>query len=105
MRSSGGCIINIVSVLAFQAAKNTESYEASKGGIIALTRALAASLSGYNIRVNSISPGWIHAGSKHDQPVENQSLQLSGRAGKPSDIVNLCCCWRILKMIILMVKI
>jgi NAD(P)-dependent dehydrogenase (short-subunit alcohol dehydrogenase family) len=58
LRKQGGCIINIASTRAFMSEADTEAYSASKGGIVALTHALAISL-GPSIRVNCISPGWI----------------------------------------------
>ena len=66
---------------------NTESYTAAKGGIAALTHALAVSLAG-RVRVNSISPGWIdtrytvYTGSDAAQ-------QPVGRVGNPLDIANM----------------
>lgn len=56
--SGAGAIVNISSTRAFQSQANTESYTAAKGGITALTHALAVSLSGI-ARVNSIAPGWL----------------------------------------------
>lgn len=53
-----GAIVNISSTRAFQSQPDTESYTAAKGGITALTHALAVSLSGV-ARVNSVAPGWI----------------------------------------------
>ena len=65
----------------------TESYTAAKGGIAALTHALAVSLSG-KVRVNSISPGWIDTtGSDFSGPDAIQ--QPAGRVGKPEDIAEL----------------
>ncbi|HYQ55734.1 MAG TPA: SDR family NAD(P)-dependent oxidoreductase, partial [Draconibacterium sp.] len=58
MKQNGGRIINMASTRALQSEPNTEAYSASKGGILALTHALAASL-GPQIKVNAISPGWI----------------------------------------------
>jgi NAD(P)-dependent dehydrogenase (short-subunit alcohol dehydrogenase family) len=55
----GGVIINIASTRALQSEPNTEAYSASKGGLLALTHALAMSLSRYRISVVSISPGWV----------------------------------------------
>lgn len=55
----GSVIINMASTRAFMSEPNTEAYSASKGGVIALTHALAISLAPKNVRVNSISPGWI----------------------------------------------
>ena len=60
MRRQGkGAIVNIASTRAFMSEANTEAYSASKGGIIAITHALAISLAPDGIRVNAISPGWI----------------------------------------------
>ena len=65
----------------------TESYTAAKGGIAALTHALAVSLSG-RVRVNSISPGWIDTtGTEYTGPDAIQ--QPAGRVGKPEDIAEL----------------
>jgi NAD(P)-dependent dehydrogenase (short-subunit alcohol dehydrogenase family) len=58
LKKEKGVIINIASTRAFMSEPNTEAYSASKGGIYALTHALAISL-GPDIRVNCISPGWI----------------------------------------------
>jgi NAD(P)-dependent dehydrogenase (short-subunit alcohol dehydrogenase family) len=58
-KHAGGSIINIASTRAFMSEQNSEAYAATKGGIVALTHALAASLSGDHIQVNCISPGWI----------------------------------------------
>lgn len=65
----------------------SESYTAAKGGIHALTHALAVSLSG-KVRVNSISPGWIDNDYKvYEGPDAYQ--QMSGRVGNPMDIANM----------------
>ena len=65
----------------------SESYTAAKGGIHALTHALAVSLSG-KVRVNSISPGWIETGNTvYDGPDALQ--QPVGRVGTPADITNM----------------
>jgi len=69
---------------------DSEAYAASKGGIVALTHALAASLSKDKITVNCISPGWIETGD-YDQlrPIDHEQ-HLSGRVGKPEDIARAC---------------
>ncbi|WP_409305226.1 SDR family NAD(P)-dependent oxidoreductase [Peribacillus sp. SCS-155] len=86
----GAAIVNIASTRAFMSEKDSEAYAASKGGIFALTHALAASLSEQGIRVNSISPGWIQ-NENYDQLSEKDHLQhWSGRVGKPSDIARAC---------------
>ena len=90
MKERGGSIINIASTRALMSEPNAEAYAASKGGIIALTHALAASLSSRNIRVNCISPGWIET-VDYDQlrPVDH-SQHFVGRVGKPQDIAEAC---------------
>ncbi len=67
--------------------KDNEAYSASKAGILGLTHALANSL-GPNIRVNTISPGWIL--HKDEQISQEEHMQhLVGRAGTPNDILEL----------------
>lgn len=70
--AEGACIINISSSRDRMSQPNTESYTAAKGGIAALTHALAVSLAG-KVRVNSISPGWIETrGTVYEGPDANQ---------------------------------
>ncbi len=93
LRNSQGAIINIASSRAWQSEPQSESYAASKGGIVALTHALAISL-GPDVRVNSISPGWIDVRAEQaDAPDNLEPLPSSahaqhpaGRVGKPEDI-------------------
>ena len=85
--AEGAAIINISSSRDRMSQPQTESYTAAKGGIAALTHALAVSLAGH-VRVNSISPGWID--TKHtiyDGPDAIQ--QPAGRVGNPMDIANM----------------
>lgn len=82
-------IINIASTRAFMSEPNTEAYTASKGGLVALTHSLAASLSIYGIRVNCISPGWIHT-SQEQLSRADQEQHFSGRVGLPADIASAC---------------
>ena len=85
--SVGGSIINISSSRDRMSQPQTESYTAAKGGIAALTHALAISLAG-KVRVNSISPGWIDtAYTIYDGPDATQ--QPVGRVGNPMDIANM----------------
>ena len=85
--SEGASIINISSSRDRMSQPNTESYTASKGGISALTHALAVSLSG-KVRVNSISPGWIDNDFREYSGPD--SLQHpAGRVGNPFDISNM----------------
>ena len=83
----GASIINISSSRDRMSQPQTESYTAAKGGIAALTHALAVSLSG-RARVNSISPGWIDtAYTIYEGPDATQ--QPAGRVGNPMDIANM----------------
>lgn len=83
----GASIVNISSSRDRMSQPETESYTAAKGGISALTHALAVSLSG-KARVNSISPGWI---SNSDTVYEgaDATQQPVGRVGNPLDIANM----------------
>jgi NAD(P)-dependent dehydrogenase (short-subunit alcohol dehydrogenase family) len=63
----GAAIVNIASTRAFQSQPDTESYSAAKGGILALTHALAVSLA-HRVRVNAVSPGWIDTSDWHGKP-------------------------------------
>ena len=83
----GASIINLSSSRDRMSMPQTESYTAAKGGIAALTHALAASLAG-KARVNSISPGWIDtAYTVYEGPDATQ--QPVGRVGNPLDIANM----------------
>ena len=83
----GASVINISSSRDRMSQPQTESYTAAKGGIAALTHALAVSLSG-KVRVNSISPGWIDTtGSTFTGSDATQ--QPAGRVGNPLDIANM----------------
>ena len=85
--SRGGCIINVSSSRDRMSQPQTESYTAAKGGISALTHALAVSLAGKGVRVNSISPGWIDTNyTVYEGPDALQ--QPAGRVGNPMDIAN-----------------
>lgn len=85
--SEGASVINISSSRDRMSQAQTESYTAAKGGIAALTHALAMSLAG-KVRVNSISPGWIDTSYKvYDGPDALQ--QPVGRVGDPMDIANM----------------
>ena len=83
----GGVIINISSSRDRMSQPQTESYIAAKGGIAALTHALAVSLAG-RVRVNSISPGWIDTAYRvYEGPDATQ--QPAGRVGNPMDIAHM----------------
>ena len=80
----GACVINIASSRDRMSQPQTESYTAAKGGIAALTHAMAISLAG-KARVNSISPGWIDT-TESDITGADALQQPAGRVGKPADI-------------------
>ena len=85
--SDGACIINISSSRDRMSQPQTESYTAAKGGIAALTHALAISLAG-KARVNSISPGWIDT-TDTEITGADALQQPVGRVGKPEDIAEM----------------
>lgn len=85
--SDGASIVNMSSSRDRMSQPQTESYTAAKGGIAALTHALAVTLSG-RARVNSISPGWIDtAYTVYEGP--DAAQQPAGRVGNPMDIANM----------------
>lgn len=83
----GASIVNISSSRDRMSQPQTESYTAAKGGISALTHALAVSLRG-KVRVNSISPGWIDTDYTVYQGPD-AAQQPAGRVGNPMDIANM----------------
>lgn len=96
----GGAIVNIASSRALMSEPDTEAYSAAKGGVVAVTHALAMSLGTRAdhdrpaIRVNAISPGWIETGpwqkaSRRRDPSHSDAdreQHPAGRVGKPEDI-------------------
>ncbi|WKN41495.1 SDR family NAD(P)-dependent oxidoreductase [Tunicatimonas pelagia] len=93
LKQQRGAIINIASTRALMSEPNSEAYAASKGGLVALTHALAVSLSP-EVRVNTISPGWIEVRDWQKRS-ERQEVQhseadrtqhLVGRVGTPEDV-------------------
>jgi hypothetical protein len=94
LRKTKGAIVNIASTRALMSEADTEAYSASKGGIVALTHAMAVSL-GPDIRVNCISPGWIDTRGYTDTPKfpplteADHGQHPAGRVGKPADIAEM----------------
>lgn len=88
LRSSKGSIVAIASSRALMSEPNTESYSASKGGLLALTHALAISL-GPDIRVNCVSPGWIATTDYNKLKRKDHALHPTGRVGKPQDVAEI----------------
>lgn len=94
LRRTNGAIVNIASTRALQSEPHCEAYAASKGGLVALTHALALSL-GPAVRVNCISPGWIDV-SRYQHPPQAASLSSTdhqqhpvGRVGQPQDVAEM----------------
>ena len=85
--NEGASIVNISSSRDRMSQPETESYTAAKGGISALTHAMAVSLAG-KVRVNSISPGWID-NSYTVYEGADATQQPAGRVGNPRDIANM----------------
>lgn len=96
LRTARGAVVNLSSTRALQSEKNTFAYSASKGGVVALTHALAVSL-GPEIRVNCISPGWIECGpwkkaaarTEAHHSAADRDQHPCGRVGTPEDIAEL----------------
>lgn len=89
-QENGGSIVNIASTRATMSEPNSEAYAATKGGIVAITHALATSLAEHRVTVNAISPGWIETGDYNELRDIDHAQHLSGRVGKPSDIAKAC---------------
>jgi NAD(P)-dependent dehydrogenase (short-subunit alcohol dehydrogenase family) len=87
LRAANGAIVTIASTRARMSEPNTESYAASKGGIVALTHALSISL-GPDVRVNCISPGWIDVRGE-TLSAQDHAQHPAGRVGVPADIAAL----------------
>jgi NAD(P)-dependent dehydrogenase (short-subunit alcohol dehydrogenase family) len=91
LRQAKGAVVNIASTRALMSEANTEAYSASKGGVVALTHALAVSL-GPDVRVNCVSPGWIETGEWQNElravqhSDADKTQHLVGRVGEPNDI-------------------
>jgi NAD(P)-dependent dehydrogenase (short-subunit alcohol dehydrogenase family) len=88
LRQARGSIVTIASTRALMSEPDTESYSASKGGIVALTHALAVGL-GPDIRVNCVSPGWIVAKDEGALRRKDHAQHPVGRVGKPRDIADI----------------
>ncbi len=85
LRAARGAIINIASTRALMSEPNSEAYAASKGGVVALTHALALSL-GPEVRVNCISPGWVETTPDAQRSEADRRQHPAGRIGVPRDI-------------------
>jgi NAD(P)-dependent dehydrogenase (short-subunit alcohol dehydrogenase family) len=97
LRATRGAVVNIASTRALQSEPDTEAYAASKGGVVALTHAMAMSL-GPEVRVNCVSPGWIDTSGEWKKRSARQPVKRSradhtqhpvGRIGRPEDVAEL----------------
>jgi NAD(P)-dependent dehydrogenase (short-subunit alcohol dehydrogenase family) len=96
LRKRRGAIVNIASTRALQSEPNTSAYSAAKGGVVALTHALAISL-GPDVRVNCVSPGWIDVSawkkpgrrSANSLRPQDHAQHPVGRVGQPEDVARL----------------
>src|SRR5690606_27506997 len=96
LRARRGSIVNITSTRALMSEPNTEAYAASKGGLVALTHALAMSL-GPAVRVNAIAPGWIATDAWRPRAERKEPALRAvddaqhpvGRVGRPEDVAAL----------------
>lgn len=88
LRQAKGAIVNIASTRAIQSEPDSEAYAASKGGVVALTHALAVSL-GPDVCVNCISPGWIETRKDAKHSDADRAQHPAGRVGVPQDIAEL----------------
>lgn len=93
LRRARGAVVNMASTRAFQSEPHCEAYAAAKGGVVALTHALAVSL-GPDVRVNAVAPGWIETRDRRRrdrrEAVEHSELERAqhpvGRVGRPEDV-------------------
>ena len=85
LRRGRGSIVNMASTRAFMSEPETEAYAATKGGLVALTHALAVSL-GPEVRVNAVAPGWI-SGEDDLRPVDH-AQHPAGRVGRAADVAD-----------------
>lgn len=94
LAASGGCVVNLASMLTFFGAPRAPAYSASKGGIGQLTKSLAAAWAPDGIRVNAVAPGWIATPltqALQEDPARSQpilSRTPMGRWGTPAEVAD-----------------
>ncbi|HTB23653.1 MAG TPA: SDR family oxidoreductase [bacterium] len=88
----GASVVNIASTRALMSEPGGEAYGASKGGLVALTHALALSLQARHLRVNAVLPGWIDVSALQGKPSRlklrtvDHAQHPAGRVGRPEDV-------------------
>ena len=95
LEAGGGRVINMASIASYVGRPNRAGYVAAKGGLLSLTRALAADMAGKNVTVNALAPGMIASPLNRDF-AEDQVLgeawkteNLAGRWGEPEDVAGV----------------
>lgn len=88
LKKSHGSIVAIGSTRSSMSEPDTFAYTASKGGLVSLAHSLAVSL-GPDVRVNSVSPGWIHDGDYSELTPQDHAQHPVGRVGHPDDVSGL----------------
>jgi NAD(P)-dependent dehydrogenase (short-subunit alcohol dehydrogenase family) len=88
LRQVRGAMVTIASTRALMSEAETESYSASKGGLVALTQALAISLAP-DVRVNCVSPGWIETKDYAGLRRKDHAQHPAGRVGRPQDVAEM----------------
>jgi NAD(P)-dependent dehydrogenase (short-subunit alcohol dehydrogenase family) len=97
MKEKGGVILNTTSILGEVGFDGAVAYCASKGGAVLLTKASAADLAPFNVRVNAIAPGFVKTAMTKDVLANEQFQQMVktktplGRVGEPEEVANLFC--------------
>ena len=92
----GGSIVNIGSIGARVGMPDNPAYQAAKGGLLQLTRAMARDWAGWNVRVNQVNPGYIHTEmsavsyADPEKREERAERTMLGRWGTPDDLVGAC---------------
>jgi NAD(P)-dependent dehydrogenase (short-subunit alcohol dehydrogenase family) len=87
LRQTKGAVVSIASTRAEMSEPDTEAYSATKGGLVALTHALAMSLA--PVRVNCVSPGWIATKDYNKLRRKDHAQHPAGRVGRPEDIAQI----------------
>ena len=94
MKNRAGRIINISSIVGYLGGPGQTNYAASKGGLVALTKSIAAEVASRGITANCVAPGFIKTAMTDGLPQELKDLYLkqipAGRFGEPSDVSNAC---------------
>ena len=96
LKSGGGAIVNMASILGCVGLPTTAAYTAAKHGVIGLTKTAAIEYARFGVRINAVGPGWIETPllSEHDKLASSrrmEALQPMGRRGTPEEVAALVC--------------